>query len=92
MNFNDWVKTHVFLPPGGFTSVKELYAAYKETNDPKALITEDLFYKEIEWLIFGLNIKPGRSRGKQGRNFLNTHISPYYRRMMSFDIKLNPDS
>ena len=60
MYFNDWVKTHICLAPGAFTSVKDLYAAYKRnTSDPNALITEDLFYKEIEPVMFGLNIKPG---------------------------------
>ena len=75
MRFTDWVKTRVVLKPNTFTCVKDLYFTYKADTQPEEQITEDLFYKEIGPVMYGLGIKPGRIRGKVGRGFLGISIS-----------------
>ena len=50
--------------PGCFITTKDLYKHYQ--NDTSFQVYEDLFSKEIEPLMYGLNIKPGILKNKMG--------------------------
>ena len=74
MHLIDWVKGNVWSQPGSFVTTKSLYNQYKNATEETGLVTEDKFYKEIELLMFGLNIKPGRAKKKMGRGFLGIRL------------------
>ena len=76
MVFIDWVKISIIPQPGNFITAKELFEVYKKTTKNSALISEDKFYKEIEPVMYALNIKPGRAKGKTGRGFRGIAILP----------------
>ena len=69
MQFLDWVKSCVYIQPGHYVSVKEMYGSYlADHNDQaEAVISEGLFAKEIWPVMAGLKIKLSRTRGREGR-------------------------
>ena len=79
MHLIDWVKGSITAQPGSFVTAKELFNQYKLDTTETAQVTEDLFYKEIQPLMFGLNIKPGRFKGRQGRGYQGISFTPYNR-------------
>ena len=69
MHFTDWVKANIITQPGSFITNKRLYEEYERATESPARVSEDKFYKEIEPVMFGLHIKPGRFKDKMGRGF-----------------------
>ena len=70
MNLIDWLKTNVGTEQGSFVSAKEMYCLYISDTERTAQVSEDLFFKEIEPIMFGLNMKPGKVRGRRaGRGY-----------------------
>ena len=69
MHFIDWGKENLVPKHGNHVTTRNLFEHYKSLTKEEALVTEDLYYKEIESIMFGLHLSPGRVKTKLGRGY-----------------------
>ena len=65
----DWVKENLVSSPGNYVTTKSLFEHYKLLTEKKALVTENVFSKQLESIMFALMFYPGRVKTRQGRGY-----------------------